>query len=127
MMPTEIIFDHSSVPFTSLDLCAIIEVCAQHNVSRLKCRGLDLEFGRTASSEPGQGSFHDSLAPVAAITDIEHEQSSRDSLENDELAMRDEQVALAVIEDPALAEQLFIDGELEDADSDGEDGYDKFE
>lgn len=107
------------MPFTSLDLCAIIEACYNFNVSRLHCRGLDLEFGRPANSEPGKGSFSDSPAPVAAITDIEHDTNTKDSLEKDELDWRDEQVSLAVLEDPSFAEQLIIDGELEDADDDG--------
>ena len=114
--PTEIVF--SLTPFTCLELCAIIETCGTYNVSRLKCRGLDLEFGQTADSETDSVSLPGPLAPVAEITDEDRTRQTAEVVEQDELTLREEQVAMAVIEDPEFAEQLLIDGELEDADDD---------
>ena len=109
--------------FTSSDVCAIIQSCANHKVKTLKCQGLELDFSQTAeTTSTPSGSVRDDsgLAPVAAITEETHDQMTKETIERDELLLREQEIAMSLIENPSLAEELLLDGELEDADDEPE-------
>lgn len=120
--PTATVFEHSEIPFTSLDLCAIIETCTNHGVRSFEYGSLKLDFGAKLAP-PGSSATHpvgDEIpAPHPAgdaIPAPDHDKINQETLEADELRFREEELLNAPIENPVLAEQLLIDGELEDAD-----------
>jgi predicted nucleic acid-binding Zn-ribbon protein len=96
------------------DICAIIKSCRNCGVTKFKFGDLEVDFGRPALSPHGKCGEAVNHLSVAEITDEIHEKQMKEALEQDELRLKDEQVAQALIENPLLAEQLIMDGELED-------------
>lgn len=96
------------------EICKIIEACAKAGVSSLKCGPLELSFGKQTES-------HHSVQPaVTEITDDQHRKMTEDAITQDEIRLRKDQIEQMLIENPALAEKLVADGDLED--DDGTDG-----
>lgn len=112
-------------------MCAIIETCKQYGVTAFRYGGLDLTFGNTElPPSPGSSTPHRTAETIAVhpvgetMPAPDHDQINRETLEEEELRLREEEILNAPIENPVLAEQLIIDGELEDADSDEPDESD---
>lgn len=94
---------------TALDISAIIQVCAQNNVSKLKFGSLSVEFDRPTNpnhEEPKN----------TPILPAHLEQAAKMAILSDEAAVREEQLKKMQIEDPLRFEQLISDGDLEDGD-----------
>ena len=107
---------------SSRSACAIIEVCAARGVSVLKFGPLYVEFGMKASSPPApapEGYFAPRI-PVEEMTDQAHDKQTQDSVEAEEVNLREERLQQMFIEDPVRAEELLRNGELEDADDESE-------
>ncbi len=107
----------TSFPLPTDELCSIITACGGAGVSELKFGDLNITFGLP----PRQIRFlREANRPPAsktgtAISEIQ-EQEAEKALEEDELALRDEQIENLFIEDPVRAEELLERGELTDAD-----------
>lgn len=103
---------------TSDQVCAIIRACGEAGVVRLSFDGLRLSFGRSANEPrtdlplevtPGPS---DPYLPVEALTASEHLKIEKDTLESDELDVKERQVEELLLTDPLAAEELIIKGEL---------------
>jgi len=119
----------SSSDLGSKDVCDIILTCAKAGVSVLKFGSLHVEFGRIAAPalshdlDTTESKLHEpdlASIPVTAITE-EDKKTIRETLRLEEIHLRDDQISLAVIEDPTLAEEL-ITGELQGENGVIEDG-----
>ncbi len=64
------------------------------------------------------------IAPVAALTEAQHDKQTEDSLLRSELLTRDEQLSQALIEDPVRFEEMLRNGELDDGVDASDDGDD---
>lgn len=101
--------------FTADELCRIIDSCAARGVQSFSLGGLELTFGadpqfiETEIQEvPRRGKR------VALVPEPDHEQNEKDSVEHEELRLKEEQVAMLILEDPVEFERQLADGELED-------------
>ena len=111
--------EHIGISFTSLDICAIIEACATYGVTSLTQGDLHLEFGKPTDPprlEKANSGDPSTVAPPEKAPD--HDQINADTFEDEVSHMREEQLLMATIENPGLAEQLLMDGDLEDDDDD---------
>lgn len=115
---------------SSDEVSVILKSCGESRVAELQFGGLYVRFhppvGTPSHEETNfVTSAHvdeaSSPAPVTEITEIQR-QVAKESLELQELQLKQEQIAHALVEDPALAEELLIKGELEKEDG-SEDGY----
>ncbi len=123
-----------SSKFTVTDLCAILEACGKSHVAELKWGDLFVKFGpqspvsqvvehRTPVVLPLES--EDLTPEPRPAKEIAETQTTiaRESLELDEIHLKEDQLALLAIEDPQAYEQMVADGELdEDGFSDIEDG-----
>lgn len=103
----------------SAEVCVIIEACAKHGVVELKFHDLELKFGK--QTEQGTGlplnpGDNVALPPVAVMTEKDHEKNTESVLEEEEISLRENQIAELQIDDPVAAEELIMNGELEDVD-----------
>lgn len=107
---------------SSQEVCDIIKVCAETQALELKFDGLHIRFGTKAKDNPPLVE-PDPLTKSnsdAEISEKQHAQLTKDSLEDDELRTREDQLAELLITDPLAAEEMLRNEELEDADDDQE-------
>lgn len=105
----------------------IIKTCGEVGVSELKFGDLHVRFDKPVNRAQEDRDFRSEVSetpfsqPDTEISAIQ-EQAYKESLERDEVALREEQLSQMFIEDPAQAERLLLDGKLsEEADEhDGE-------
>lgn len=95
---------------SSQEVCAILEAGAKNGVSVLKFGDLLVRFGRhatptTAIPEP---------ATTATVTPETHEAQTKDTLEVEELRLREQELAELQITDPLKYEQMLEDGDLDE-------------
>lgn len=95
------------------DICAILKSCGASRVAELKFGDLYIAFDRPSPrTKAPQGAVEEKLPhPVVDPTD-NPETVSAEQTELDELRLKDEQIAHMLIENPQLAEELLIKGEL---------------
>lgn len=98
-----------------------MEASAKAEVTELKFSGLHVKFGRPAEIRLGGGPLpypfvqQTPAPPLAnAMTEEQHQNLAKAALEHDELLMREEQLARALVEDPDRYEELLSRGELSD-------------
>lgn len=113
------------------DACRIIETSAKTGVTELTFSGLHVKFGRLTENDVGLTSPFVQQAPrapvsVNALTEEQHTKQATEALEMDELRLRQDQLAQALVEDPLKYEELLMQGELDDA-LDGADEDDDLE
>lgn len=91
------------------EVCLILEACAKSGVSELRFGTLTVRFHRPVEQIV-------QYAPVIAPAQVSADQAkaAKESLEYDSLVTREDQIAELMITDPAEAEQLIKDGELEE-------------
>jgi hypothetical protein len=116
------------------DICAILKAASDAQVRVLKYGGLYLEFGRKADSAEASAEapaprvigqragqplvvapkveYGTISVPATEIAEIQKQQAAQARAE-DEILAREAQMEEALIEDPALFEQLLEAGELE--------------
>lgn len=106
------------------EICAILEASAKAQVTKLKFGGLEVEFGGAPIPAPERSVFgvpvnhiadmlHErdramesmAPAPVTAIT-AEQKRMIAEALRREEVSLKDDQLANALVEDPVLAEEL---------------------
>jgi hypothetical protein len=99
----QLTFTHPAAPekttLNSAEICAIIEACGKAQVKSLVLGDLRLRF---FSQNPAQESY--TQLPPARIAEADRIQSASNL--HDELAIREAQETMALIEDPELYEQL---------------------
>jgi len=108
----------------SKDILSIIESCATHGVILLKLENLHLELGKRTQQEDPSELLTSETHPKpteAAISEQQHATITQETLEEDELAIRDEQLAEMLLTDPQGAEEMLLNEELEDARDDRSD------
>ena len=116
---------------TSDEVRAIIRSCATYGVLELKFRGLEIslvpkdsEARKPETMVAGNVPRETSNNPVNEITEQEHEHQNQDALEIDEMRLKEEQLAMAFIENPSLAEEMIRNGDLDDFESDDDEQFD---
>lgn len=110
------------------EICLILKACGESQVAMLKYGDLCVRFGKHTETRSGVQALGDpdtvppttSATAIAATQDTEAEKS----LLQGEVAFREDEVAMMLIEDPARAEQLIMEGELADAGVKPDDGTD---
>ena len=109
------------------EICEIIRTSHTCGVRLIQIGDLKVEFG--TQTEPGgvSGSPYPRAnnavfgKPSPDLSEDEHSSQTKEALEIEELRLREQQLAQMLIEDPSRAEELLMDGELED---DGDDSAD---
>lgn len=94
------------------DVCAMIRACGESGVTELSFGPLTIRFAPKPSvgespSEPPKTEFH----PPMYYRTTEEEQTQ---LLRDEVALKEERLAMALLEDPVEFEKLLAAGELEE-------------
>lgn len=102
----------------------MIETSAKAGVSELKFGDLHVKFGRPTENIVGMSippQYHYPFVqqnPASPskndLSEDQHNQQAKESLEVDEIRLREEQLALALVEDPVRYEELLREGELSD-------------
>lgn len=103
-------------------VCSILKECSTSGVSELKFRDLHVRFGSTAGPVVDLRSLRYPLVQqpqgpqpeVADLTPEQHAENTKLTLELEELRMREEKLARALVEDPLEYERMLRDGELSD-------------
>ena len=93
------------------ELFELIRVSASCGVSELKFGALELRFGKPTENKS-------ELLSVNEITEPNHEEINKESLEIDTMRVKKDQLDQMFLENPSLAEQLLADEDL-DEDDDG--------
>ncbi len=93
------------------EVCRILEACAKSGVSELMFRTLTVRFDRPV--EQTVVKLPDT-APAQVRAD--QEKMAKESLLQDEIQVREDQIADLMITDPVTAEELIRSGELEEDD-----------
>lgn len=113
---------------SSQDVCSILEACHKAGVAVLKFGALEVILGRAASTSDIDFSGWDlpadqissSIPATAPVTEItaQNAKIEKDELVRQEVMTRDDQIAMAIIENPLLAEQMIHEnGVIEDEQS----------
>lgn len=105
---------------SSQELDAIIRSCSEAGVIKLKFGDLHISFGKKVREELVATIPPKTFEPE--ISEEQHKAQTKNTVERNEIEMREEQVAFSIIEDPALAEKLISEGELPDDDGNWDNG-----
>lgn len=97
------------------EICRILETSSKSGVIELKFGDLHVTFGTPAGHVPSVENVVEQ-PPVASpvLTDDQHKRQSEESLEMEQVRLREEQLARALVEDPVEYERLLSQGELSD-------------
>jgi hypothetical protein len=96
----------------SYDICNLIKTCSVSGVLELNYGELHIKFASKDIEAPSEPAIAGRKSDATKSTVIE-----QDSIEQDELKTKQDQLDLMLIEDPAEYERLLIAGELEDGHS----------
>lgn len=101
----------------------IVKLCVKSGIKSLKWRDLEVDFGEQINSNGDQQlPLKTARArPVKAITVEQHQLQNRLRLEEDELIFREQQIADLQLTDPLKAEEMIVNGELDDTGDDDSD------
>lgn len=92
---------------SSAEVCSIIEACSKGQVTSLKFQGLELK------RETPVLSFAPNQYPVTEITESQHKQMTKESIEAAEIETREMQMRELALTDPLAFEEMLAKGELE--------------
>lgn len=99
------------------DLCRIIDTCATRGVGEFRLGEFEIKFGRKESLLDLP---HEQVSGQIIFPETDHVEEERLAVESDELRLKEEQVAMLILEDPEEFERQIASGELEDMlDDDG--------
>ena len=115
------------IGLSSADICAIIKTCSENGVAQLKFGDLEIHFGKPETlhdDRPPAPPNHTRPATEIAAT---QKQIAKKSLLKDEVSLREDELALMVIENPMEAERLIMAGELNEETTDGTEEQDSYE
>jgi hypothetical protein len=96
-------------PLSCQEIEAIIRLCSQKGVTELNFGNLHLKFGviNQMENQPLPQATTD-----VEISETQHKEQTKQAIEQDEVALKEERLAFALIENPSLAEEMLDDGEL---------------
>lgn len=99
---------------TSEDVCSIIRACSESGVMELEFQDLHIVLGKQA--KPPQDSIGAGVTEVIPTPEpqIKEQDLPPDELLKQEIQAREEQLAQMMLEDPAEAERLQLEGDLSD-------------
>lgn len=103
---------------TSKEMQGIIKTCAAWNVSEFSFGSLHIKFNPTVELDPPGPRPH---LPVTDVTEEQHKKQTEDALVQDEANIRLDRLSQMLIEDPATAEELLGDEDLDDDDGPDDD------
>lgn len=107
------------------EICRILEASAKAGVRVLKFGTLEATFEPSGVVPPTATDQRPAPpTPAAEIAEPNHERQTRESIELDELALREDQVGELLLSDPLEAERLISEGELGDNERRSDDGED---
>lgn len=86
-------------------VCSIVDACAKSKVSHFRWGNLEFCFSGSLALEPSPFK----LAPEYAL----QEQIEKDEIEREEISTREDQIAELWITNPAKAEEMLEQGELD--------------
>lgn len=111
----------------SAEICSIIKVSAESGVTELKFGSLHVTFGRLTKEKEDIPLVQQNPTPnpVSVLTDENHKKQQSDYLETEQMKLREEQLARALVEDPVKYEELLRTGDLTDG-LDSPDGDEEF-
>lgn len=92
---------------TSDDICKIIKSCAENGVSEFIFDTLNIEFGKYKKNDP------ESIT-VPILTQEAHDKMDKQTLVEEEIKIKEEQIQMLMIEDPAKAEEMIANGDFDD-------------
>jgi hypothetical protein len=105
----------------------IITISRKNDVSKLVFRELEVQFHRPVeqldevSQKSSPVGFANSQSPSAGAISDELKRIEQQNLEDAEFKLRDDQIDQMLIEDPAKAEEMLLNGDFEDeSDDDGD-------
>ncbi len=101
----------STFGLSSKEIIEIISVCKQSGVSKMQFGDLCIEFSSQAAAPEKSNQI-----PVKEITENEHKAMTQKAVAKDERDLKEDRLAMSLLEDPMLAERMIADGDLEDAD-----------
>lgn len=99
------------------NIISIIKACAEHNVSKFSVDTLAFEFG--------QPKVKDDVIITEPLTAQVHEKMDKETLVQEEIKTRNEQMQMLLLENPLLAEELIASGDLEDDETDDGSGIEE--
>lgn len=104
------------------EVCKIVDICARNRVAKLKFGPLLVVFDppEWISHTPAPGPATPVQAPENVI--LEQQNEEKRSLEEEEINLREQQIAELLVSDPLKAEELMEQGDLVELDDDGNDG-----
>lgn len=95
------------------EICAIIRLCGKSRVAELKFGDLYVLFGKQTEERQESVATTDFVHTESPLAAKEKAEILQNQIEKDELQLREEQLAFMQVENPVLAEELLIKGELE--------------
>jgi hypothetical protein len=95
-------------------VCLILEASAKSGVAELKFGGLHVKFATKADAAQGHAQLDAETAPVKVLTEDQHTKQTADVIEHDQIRLREEELANALVEDPMRFENMLRSGELND-------------
>ena len=107
----------TKTPLRTEDICTIIKLCSESRVASLKWGDLCVEFGPAKTTPwafPMESAHTEAVSPAPSPEKADTQE--QETLLSDELRVKDDQLALMVIEDPAQYEELISSGELDEED-----------
>jgi hypothetical protein len=104
----------------TVNLKGILELCVSFGVSRIKTPDFEVEFQASRLGILPVPAPETSIQPVKEITDKEHRAQTAQSLEDDEVSLREQQIADLQLTDPRAAEEMILNGDLDDLGHDDE-------
>jgi hypothetical protein len=95
--------------FTTKDICEIIDACGKSGVLEFNYQDLRITF-QARKNDGQEEPYYQSPGPV---TEIASNKFDERIIQQDELAVKDDELALMRIEDPLAYERLLMTRELE--------------
>lgn len=97
------------------EIALILEAGAKHGVAEMRLPGLFVRYGQPAVREDSPPPKPPLSAPTSSdLTTDQHEAQNKESVERDQLVLREEQLAEFLVTDPLRYEEMIRDGELGD-------------
>lgn len=96
------------------DVCAIVKACGESGVTEITFGPLTIRFAPKPSVGEQQEAIPQAEHFIEVQNRIQTEQEAQDDLLHQELEIKRERLAMALIEDPVEFEKLLAAGELEE-------------
>lgn len=114
--------DNKRQLLSTKEVCRIIKLGKKAGLSELKFGELHVSF-KSPIEQVAKATMRQPRIPSVPVK-APTENTQKEALAQDELRLREDQLAMALIEDPVRYEQLLRDGELSDELDTGADGDD---